>query len=194
MKPGNYAGIGENNKEKKLTIPRFVTFAFGKLDIFSVLESKTRTWKISSYSSFDELEDSLKYQSADRKMIVLVDGEVLDYTVDSQCERDSFGDWMRSVSWQADIFKVFYTEEGIEKEEKFCDRFVLEKYIKDIVRKGAKEIKVFNIIEDKGLGFSVTGTLYNTDDMDDTNTWLIWSKHDPDDLVEDEEEVEEWHF
>lgn len=194
LKRGNYLGIGEENKDRILTIPRFMVFTFGVLDIFDTLRAKERTWQLKSLYSFKELEDAVRYQSVNKsKVIAILDGEILDYEVKKSSVADAFGGFGSEVVWETYVYKLTYLLQDQEIEEKFQNRESLETWIKHIVREGAEEIEVYHLIEDYKMSFTVTQVAYNTENKEDTGSWLLWQQRVNQD-IDDEEDEEEWDF
>lgn len=194
LKRGNYMGIGNENKDKTLTIPRFMVFTFGVLDIFDTLRAKERTWQLKSLYSFKELEDAVRYQSVNKsKVIAILDGEILDYEVKKSSTADAFGGFGSVVIWETYVYKLTYLLQDQEVEEKFQSKESLEDWVKFIVRQGAEEIKVKHLIEDYDMSFTVTQVAYNTENKEDTGSWLLWQQRVNQD-IDDEEDEEDWDF
>lgn len=195
LKRGNYMGIGEENKDRMLNLPKFMFFSFGYMDIFDTLKGRERSWMLKSVYSFKELEDVIRYQNVTRnEVIALVDGEIIDYEVRKADLPDAFGGFGNIVVWETYVYRINYLLNDQEIEEKFQSKESLETWIKHIVREGAEEIKVRHLIEDYDMSFTVTQVAYNTDNSEDMGSWLLWQQRTSDTIEDDDEDEEEWDF
>ncbi len=197
LQQGNFMGVGGNEeKDRVLVLPRFMSFEFGVQDVFDIVSNKERKWRLISYSGIKALEDGLAYieSSTKKKVVALVDGEIVDFEVKSSAYKDTFGSWTNIVNWEINVYKVSYIMDDKELEEIFSNRDSLEMWIKHIVRKGAKQIKVTNLIEGYEMGFTVNVIAYNSNDNNDSGAWLIWQqqKHEVEDEYDEEEDVDLW--
>jgi len=192
---GNYLGVGEENKDRMLIIPRFCVFTFGILDIFDSLKGKERAWHLKSLYSFKELEDAVRYKSVNKNIVVaIVDGEILDYEIKKSNIADAFGGFGSVVVWETYVYRLNYLLQDQEIEEKFQNLESLEQWIKHIVRQGAEEIEVYHLIEDYKMDFTVTQVAYNTNNQHDEGSWLLWQQRVSGTIEDDDEDEEDWDF
>lgn len=178
---GNSLGIGENNKDKKVILPRFLSFNFSKKNIFQLLNNNSsRTWQIRTYYDFNELESTLIY-NIDNKLVVIIDGEITDY------ELKSGQQWGWEVIWDCDAYIVTYFLDNIEEREVFKSRIQVKNRLLELTEQGADEIVAYNIIEGKSMDFVINQTLYSTRPSEDDAAGLLWLGNDDD--FDEEEEV-----
>jgi len=196
MQQGNYLGIGGNEqKDRILEIPRFLSFEFGVQDTFDILKNEERKWRLISYDGIKSLEDGLAYieSNTKKKVVAIIDGEIVGFEVKSSAYKDGFGSWNNVVAWEMDVYKVRYVLDDQELEENFNNRDSLEMWVKHIVRERAEKIEVYNLIEGYKMGFTVNVIAYNSNLQNDSGAWLIWqelnSTYEYDEEDEDDEEL-----
>lgn len=176
---GSYIGVGENNKDRTLTLPRFMTYEFGKLDFFTFIENNKRNFKLKSYRSFEELETFLIY--ATTKVVVIIDGEIVEY------ERVGHNNWGWEVVWGKDTYIITYILNDYDEKEICKSKVQLKNRILWLIEEGAADIVAYNIVEGKSLEFVINRTIYSTKPSADDEPGLLWlSEQDFDD---EEEEV-----
>lgn len=187
---GNSMGIGESNKDKKITIPRFLTFNFNKKNIFQLLNSSSsRTWVLKTFQALEDIEGELIYNS-NSKLVAVIDGEIVNYTV--KYEKN----WGYEVLWDCDVYIVTYVLDDKEEKEVLRSKKQLEERVLELVEKGATEIVAYDIVEGESLDFEVSKTVYTTRPerlSDNGDLGLMWLREN-EGFFEEEDEDEELMF
>lgn len=179
---GNYIGIGENNKDRVITLPRFLTFEFSKRSAFDFFNSnKGRTWKLRSHNTFEELESYLQCK-LNSEPVVFIDGELIEYRLTYAVG------WGYEVEWIScdAVYIVTYLSDDTEEKEIFKSKYKLQKKLIELVNQNAQQVQAYNVIAGISTPFEVQGVLYDSNTPDNKRNWLIWGT----DSVEDDE-VEE---
>ena len=151
---GNYLGLGVCNYDKEITLPRFLTYELGRLNIFGMLNSKQKSYKLTSYATFEELESHLTYATND--IVAIVDGEIVEYKKQG---RESWG-W--EIVWGCDAYIVTYFAEDRECKEVLRSKAQLQNRLMQLVAEEAEEIQAYNIISGESLDFLVRKDIYYT--------------------------------
>lgn len=185
---GNYMGIGKESKDRTITIPRFIIYSFSRQDVYGTLEGKDRTWKLKSFISFDALENALGYYREEDNVAVIIDGEVVGFELRPNAAY-SFGGWNKDIKWDREVYSVKYILDEDYKEERFKNKLSLENWVKVLVKRGAEEIEVRNLMDSIHLGFTVSGTLYDSNNMDNRGMWLLWQEQKQDEYDDEEDEM-----
>lgn len=174
---GNYFGIGEHNKDRVFNLPRFVTFEFMKASAFDIINNnKGKTWRLKSHDTFEDLENYLTYSMHD-KPVVFVDGTITEY------ELMGTKNWGYEVNWIGcdAVFIITYVFNDKDEKELLNSRVKLQLKLIELVEEGAEEIQAYNIFAGESLQFKVQGTLYNSNQFNDYNKWLVWVTDEADD-------------
>ena len=167
---GNYFGIGEYNKDRTFILPRFVTFELTRPSAFDMLNfDKSKTWKLRSHDTFEELETYLTYLEH-VKPVVFIDG--------SQTEYELVGkeSWGYEVKWTGcdAAYVVTFVANGIDERELIKSKIQLQRRLIELVEQNAQDIQAYNVIQGNNLPFEVRGSLYSSDNTQDKELCLIW--------------------
>mgnify|MGYP001291947187 FL=1 len=106
---GNSLGLGVSNYDREITLPRFLVYEFDKLGVFEFLGGNQRTYRLKSFSKFDELESHLKYSTSNA--VVVIDGEITEY------QKVGNRSWGWEIVWGCDAYLVTFTAEDTEHKE-----------------------------------------------------------------------------
>ena len=167
---GNYFGIGEYKKDRTFILPRFVTFELTRPSAFDMLNfDKSKTWKLRSHNTFEELETYLTYL-VHVKPIVFIDGSQTEYELEG---KESWGYEVKWIGCDA-VYVVTYVSNGINERELINSKIQLQRRLIELVEQDVKEIQAYNVIQGNNLPFEVRGSLYSSDKAQDKEPCLIW--------------------
>lgn len=175
---GNYLGLGESNYDRVITLPRFMSFQFGRIDFFGFINNRQKTFRLKSYADFSELESYLAYTEAEA--IVVIDGELVTY------KKQGHNTWGWEIIWGCDAYIVTFVAEDREFKEVLKSKVQLQNRLMQLVAEEAKEIKAYNILSGESLDFLVRKDIYTTKPSKGVDSLcLTWYK----DMRDDDEEV-----
>jgi len=185
---GNRFGVGDENKDKTLTIPRFLGFNYSKTNAYDFFsDNKKKSWRLHTYMSFDNLMSALSFQGVDGT-IIIIDGEIIDYNRKMADNQDYIG---YDVIFDTNIYKVSCFLEDKEYEEYFRSKKQLESRVIELVEKKADEISILNKITNEYMYFEINKNIYTNRDIiskseDFNQMGLMWVRD-----VDDEDD-EDW--
>lgn len=180
---GNMFGVGNENKDKPLTIPRFLAFTYSRATAFKFfLRDKKKSWSLDTFSSFDNLPSSLIFQGED--VILLIDGEIVGYKV-----KNGEDVYMNDVVFDKDIYSISCVLEDEEHEEFLRSKRDLETRVIELVEQKAKSLNIENLITGEDKFFEIRKNVYTNrmskpEDFDALD--IIWVREVEDDDFEDE--------
>jgi hypothetical protein len=177
---GNFFGVGENNKDRRLTVPRFISFSFKKQSLFDMLNKQGRTWELRTYSDFDDLERALTCE-LDEQLIAIVDGEIVEY------QKVGHNTWGWEIIWGCDAYIVTYVSEDMEQKEILRSKLQLQNRILQLVAEEAEGIQAYNLLSGEKIDFLVRKDIYTTKLTKTADgLWFTWCN----DMREDDEAEE----
>jgi hypothetical protein len=167
---GNYFGIGEYNKDRTFTLPRFITFELTRPSAFDMLNlNKSKTWKLRSHDTFEELENYLTYL-LNSKPVVFIDGSQTDYEL---VGKEAWGYEVKWIGCKA-AYVVTFVANGINEKEIINSKIQLQRRLIELVGQNAEDIQAYNVVQGNNLPFEVQGRLYSSDKAQDKEPCLIW--------------------
>lgn len=178
---GSYLGLGESNFDREIVLPRFMTYEFGRLDFFSFIKDKHKTFRLKSYADFEELERYLSYTESD--VVVIIDGEVTGY------KKQGHSTYGWEIIWACDVYIVTCVAEDTQRKEIYRSKQQLQAKLLQLVAEEAEEIQAYNIVSGERMDFLVRKDIYSTKATKDSiSLCLSWYK-DLREVDEDSEEV-----
>ncbi len=190
---GNRLGVGTENKDKSIDIPRFLIFEFRKANPIS---GESHRWRLGSFESFKGLEEHLTFNidHENNRVAVLIDGELTGFKMlDTICSSWQFG---FRPTWAIDVLKLKITMNNEVVYETYNCRNAVEMRIIQLIRDGAEDIIVFSIPDNKRMYFKVQGEVFKsvekeTDELmaliDRRELHTVW-------LPDDYEDGPNWHL
>ena len=173
---GNYFGIGEHNKDRVFTLPRFITFEFIRPHAFDIINyDKSKTWRLRSHETFEELENFLTYSKQDQP-VVFIDGNHTEYNLEGT---ESWGYEVKWIDCDA-VYIATYVFNNKEEKELLKSKLQLQVKLIELVEQGAEGIQAYNVIQGENMPFKVQGILYNSNQFDDGQKWLVWATKNED--------------
>lgn len=181
---GNRLGIGSENKDKLITIPRFLIFEFRKANPIS---GESHKWRLASFENFKYLEEHLTFNIdfENNRVAVLIDGELVGFDLkDTICSSWQFA---LRPTWSTDILRLQITMNGEKIEETYNCKNAVEMRIIQLTREKADEIDVYSIPDQERLYFRVLGEIFKsvekeTDELmsliDRREAHLVWVDKD----------------
>jgi len=167
---GNYFGIGEYNKDRTFTLPRFITFELTRPSAFDILNfNKSKTWKLRSHDTFEELETYLTYL-LHGKPVVFIDGSQTEYEL---AGKEAWGYEVKWIGCDA-VYAVTFVANGINEKEIINSKIQLQRRLIELVEQNAQDIQAYNVVQGNNLPFEVQGKLYSSDKAQDKEPCLIW--------------------
>jgi hypothetical protein len=188
---GSILGVGDNNKDKPITLPRFMLFEFRKANPIS---GESHKWKLGSFESFADLEEHITFNIdfESNRVAALIDGVLVGFEMkDTICSPWQFG---LRPTWTTDVLKLEITMKGEKIEETYNCKNAVEMRIIQLTREKAEEIDVYSIPDDERLYFRVLGELFKSVEqetdglmalLDRRETHVVW-------LPKDYEEGPNW--
>lgn len=167
---GNIFGIGEENKHKELEQKHFYIFNFTPSYVrenpYGVDIQFLRTWNLRNVKSFQEIERYISTQMMPQtKFVVILDGKPLGYRVENtNPETMSFvlQEYIKII-WERPVYQVRYEQSGVSQEESFCSKKDVEEFVLKIFQKGAYDVFVYSLLEDKKqLKYKIEGIIAET--------------------------------
>lgn len=156
---GNTLGVGTENKDKPIDIPRFMIFEFRKAN---PLSGESHKWRLGSFESFKDLEEHLTFNidHENNRIAVLVDGNLVGFDMkDTICSAWQFG---LRPSWSIDVLKLKINMNSEVVYETYNCRNAVEMRIIQLTREKADEIDVYSIPDQERLYFRVLGEIFKS--------------------------------
>lgn len=184
---GNKFGVGEDNKDRIFTVPRFIAFKYSKTDAAKYfLNNECKKWYLYTFSSFDRLIDALTFNVNNKDTLILIDGEIIGYDVRP---RDAFG---YDVYFDKAIYSLTYVLEDRVQQEFFESNKELIDKIMVLVGQEAENIKVYDLITQEFKYFEVSKNIYTNREKEDIpkdfeELGIIWVLEKDEAFEEDKE-------
>lgn len=195
LEDGNNLGVGNENKDKVLKLPKLLLFRLEKRDIEDVVSARSLRWCLTEFNTLESLEMSLEgYARSELKPVVLMSSEIIRYEFDkTNKSNDGFIEIHGAkIKWEQEMYAASYESANITTEDKFRSRKDLEKHIIFLVEEGMESIKVESIMEKKELGFCITGTIYDTNHTEEENrVWFNWQEQEESEYWDG---INDWDF
>jgi len=187
LKSGNTFGIGDDNKDRELQLPKYCVFSFARAKLADFqsswvhTETMTHSWRLKSMPDFQKVEEYLRSNSDDNTgIVVLVDAVPMNFTLSKG--ENSCGDiWVPvpiGIQWEKPVYKLSYKKNGGVYEEVFNSKCALGSRMLQLISSEAERIRAFSLIDDnKHLGFRASGYIYQSggkSEITDRNTCIIW--------------------
>lgn len=177
-------GVGESNKNRLLPkVPRFlITMWFNS----SPREELTNYWNISSYTSLDSLEATLRsrdYEGFGGEVGVLIDGKEQRYKVVKTPHPELEGVIECEIEWM-DIkpYRLRYFNNKTAITEDYPSKYQVKSRILELIQdKNNEDYSVYNTIDSKYLGFTIQSEILRVEEDFDfvknktnTNLEFLW--------------------
>lgn len=180
---GNSLGVGEENKDRPVKIPRFMIYELGSINAFDFINNRKdkKHFNLQSLKTFENLEDYLRHHRTG-DIVVIIDGEIVDF------ERVTTSAWYTEIVWDIDTHIVTYELEDKEEKEVLRSKKQLENRILELVEKFAVEIQAYDLVQGERLDFQVSDIVYRTIDDNKDKLGIMWVR----DVDSDFEEDDDW--
>jgi len=167
---GNYFGVGEYNKDRGFALPRFITFELTRPSAFDIMNNnKSKTWRLRSHETFEELENYLTYSRQDQPA-VFIDGTHTEYNL---MGTETWGYEVQWIGCDA-VYIATYVLNNKEEKELINSKLQLQRKLIELVEQGAEEIQAYNVVQGENMPFKVQGVLYNSNQLKDNRKGLVW--------------------
>ena len=157
---GNTLGVGIDNKDKPITLPRFMIFEFRKANPITGASHK---WRLTSFDTFMEMENHLaiNVDYENNRVAVVMGNEIVKFEMTPTYLASSW-QIVNFPVWEENYYKLEVKQKG-EVIEEFCNcKNAVELRILQLIRDGAEDIKVYCIPDDKRLYYRVLGELFSS--------------------------------
>ena len=156
---GNSLGIGNSNKDRLITLPKYTIFEFKKANH---LTGTSHKWRLYTVPTFSELEQQIMY-NADESAIVMIDGEIVGFKVEKEdANGNSFFVSGYHTIWGLDVYRLTYSMDSEQIEETLECKKKMEFRILQLLKDGATGIIAYNILDDIRLPFAVSSGIVYT--------------------------------
>ncbi len=175
LQSGSTFGVGENNKDRELELPKYLTFFITNYDNQNQSNTKLlaglpqRDWQLCSYDNLFDLEQELRTAELrcceglkEGNLVVLVDGKAEAWKVVEV--QTVLGLIQPYIVWDAiKPYTISYTTAtGASESEQYNSKKPLDERVITLLNQGAEGLQVRNRYDNEHLHFTVTKTEYNS--------------------------------